>query len=149
MDILQQFMAYAGDFERTLADDDWTRLRRYFADDAVYEVKAELFGCRLAGPAAIFAGMKKSLDGFDRKFAKRDIEVTSGPEISADEMRLGWKVVYNKEGVPPFVLRGESLVRYADGKIVYLTDMYDNARVESELAAWQRESGMTLDPSYT
>jgi len=40
MDIMQQFMAYAGDFERTLADDDWSRLSGYFADDAVYEVRA-------------------------------------------------------------------------------------------------------------
>ncbi|MGH3054486.1 MAG: nuclear transport factor 2 family protein [Gaiellaceae bacterium] len=148
MDIMQQFMAYAGDFERTLADDDWARLSRYFADDAVYEVKAESFGCRLVGPAAIFAGMKKSLNGFDRKFTKRDIDVTSGPDISADEIRMSWKVAYSKEGLPPFVLRGRSSVRYAAGKIVYLCDAYDPS-VEAEFAAWKRESGITLDPSYT
>jgi SnoaL-like protein len=148
MDIMQQFMAYAGDFERTLVDDDWTRLQRYFAADAVYEVRAESFGCRLIGPAAIFAGMKKSLDGFDRKFTKRDIEVTSGPEVSGAEMRLGWKVVYTREGLPPFTLRGQSTVRYADGKIAYLADSYDPS-VAAELAAWQRETGATLDPSYT
>ena len=148
VDIMQQFMAYAGDFERTLADDDWTRLRRYFADDAVYEVKAESFGCRLTGPAAIFAGMKKSLDGFDRRFTKRDIEVTSGPEISGDEMRMGWKVIYTKEALPPFVLRGSSTVRYANGKIVYLADSYDPS-VAAEFTAWQRASGVALDPSYT
>ena len=148
MDIMQQFMAYAGDFEKTLRDDDWTRLHPYFADDAVYEVKAELFGCRLTGPAAIFAGMKKSLDGFDRKFSKRDIEVTSGPEISGDEIRMGWKVVYSKEGLPPFVLRGQSLVRYASGKIAYLADSYDPSEAAG-WAAWQRETGLELDPSYT
>jgi len=148
MDIMQQFLAYAGDFEKTLADDNWTRLRQYFADDAVYEVKAEAFGCRLSGPAAIFAGIKKSLDGFDRKFTKRDIEVTSGPEIVGDEMRMGWKVVYGKPGLPPFVLRGNSLARYANGKIVYLADSYDPS-VGAELSAWQRASGVTLDPSYT
>jgi hypothetical protein len=147
MDIMQQFMAYAGDFERTLADDDWTRLRRYFADGAVYEVKAKSFGCHLTGPAAIFAGMKKSLDGFDRKFGKRDIEVTSGPEISGEEIRMGWKVIYTKEGLPPFVLRGRSAVRYAGDKIIYLADSYDPS-VAGELAAWQRESGVELDPSY-
>ena len=43
MDTLSRFMEYAADFEKTLGDDDWTRLRRYFADDAVYEVKAEGF----------------------------------------------------------------------------------------------------------
>jgi len=148
MDIMQQFMGYAGDFERTLADDDWERLHRYFTNDAVYEVKATSFGCRLAGPAAIFAGMKKSLDGFDRKFAKRDIEVTSGPEIAGDQIHLGWKVVYTNEGLPPFVLRGESTVRFADDKIVYLADSYDPS-VAGELAAWQRASGVTVDPSYT
>ena len=147
MDILQPFMSYARDFEKTLADDDWTRLHQYFAADAVYEVNARSFGCRLVGPAAIFAGMKKSLDGFDRKFTRRDVEVTSGPEVSGDEMRMGWKVVYHKDGVPPFVLRGRSSVRYADGRIVHLADSYDPS-VEGEFAAWQRESGLTLDPSY-
>src|SRR4029453_9943996 len=147
MDIMQQFLAYAGDFEKTLVDDDWARLRKYFADDAVYEVKAKSFGCHLTGPTAIFAGIRKTLNGFDRKFTKRDIEVTSGPEISGDQMQLGWKVVYTKDGVPPFVLRGSSTVRYAGEKIAYLADSYDQA-MEQEMVAWQSESGMNADPSY-
>jgi hypothetical protein len=147
MDTMQQFLAYAGDFERTLADDDWTRLRRYFAEDAVYEVRGASFACHLVGPTAIFAGMKKSLDGFDRRFTKRDIEVTSGPEISGDEMRMSWKVVYAKEGWPPFVLRGSSQVRYAGDLIVYLADSYDPS-IEAEFDAWQRQAGVRLDPSY-
>jgi hypothetical protein len=146
MDILQPFMAYARDFERTLADDDWTRLRQYFAADAVYEVRAP-FGCRLVGPDAIFAGIKKSLDGFDRRFTRRDVEVTSGPDVAGDEMQMGWKVVYHKDGVPPFVLRGRSSVRYAGGKIAHLADSYD-AEVQGEFEAWQRETGLKLDPSY-
>ena len=147
MEILPQFLAYAGDFEKTLADDDWTRLTRYFAPDAVYEVKAQSFGCRLTGPQAIFAGMKKSLDGFDRKFDKRDIEVTSGPDISGDEMKLGWKVVYTKQGVAPFVLTGRSTIRYAGDKIAHLSDIYEPS-MEREFADWQRQSGMKIDPSY-
>jgi hypothetical protein len=147
MDIMQPFMAYARDFERTLADDEWARLRQYFADDAVYEVQAEGFGCRLVGPAAIFAGMKKSLDGFDRKFTRRDIAVTSGPEIADDQMRMGWSVTYHRDGSPPFVLRGRSSVHYAGGKIVHLIDAYD-ASVGTEFATWQRASGLHLDPSY-
>lgn len=148
MEIMQNFLAYAGDFERTLADDDWERLRQYFAEDAVYEVLAKSFGCRLSGPTAIFAGIKKSLDGFDRKFSKRDIEVTSGPEIIGDEMKMGWKVVYTKDGVPPFVLRGRSTVRYVGDKIVHLADSYEPG-MEDEFAVWQRSSGMHIDPSYT
>jgi hypothetical protein len=148
MEILQPFLAYAGDFEKTLEDDDWTRLRRYFADDAVYTVEGTSFACRLCGPAAIFAGIKKSLDGFDRKFTTRDIELTSGPDIAGDQLRMSWKVTYNKDGLPPFVLRGRSAVRYAGDKIVSLTDSYDPDMTD-EFAAWQRQTGLTLDPSYT
>src|SRR5262249_19092607 len=108
----------------------------------------QAFGCHLTGPAAIFAGIKKSLDGFDRKFIKRDIELTSGPEISGTEIRIGWKVVYAKEGWQPFVLRGRSTARYSNGKIVYLADTYEPS-VADEFAAWQQATGVTLDPSYT
>jgi hypothetical protein len=149
MSNIPQFLAYAGDFEKTLADDDWSRLRRYFSDDAVYHVRSAAFGCRLAGPDAIFAGMKKSLDGFDRRFTKRDIEVTEGPTINGDELQMGWKVVYHLEGKPSFTLPGRSTVRYAGDRIVYLEDAYDDARVGSDFAAWQRETGIELDPSYT
>ncbi len=147
MDNLTQFMQYAADFERTLADDDWTRLRRYFADDAVYEVKAEGFPCRLAGPDAIFKGMKKSLDGFDRKFDGRAIDVTKGPEVDGDVLRADWAVTYRKAGKTPYVLRGRTEVRYRDGKIAYLGDSYD-ASVAAEGAAWMQANGMLLDPSY-
>ncbi|MGH7787514.1 MAG: nuclear transport factor 2 family protein [Candidatus Binatia bacterium] len=146
MDTLQQFMAYAGDFERTYADDDWSRLRAHFADDAIYDVRGS-FGCTLVGPTAIFTGMKKSLDNFDRRFTARDIAVTSGPEVDGAELRVGWQVTYTKEGLPPFVLRGRSTVRCANGVIVYLSDSFE-PEVAGELADWQRRTGVAIDPSY-
>src|SRR5678816_3177764 len=109
MNIMEQFITYAGDFEKTFGDDDWTRLRRYFADDAVYEVKSNTFG--------------------------------------GDELRLGWNVTYTLAEQPPFVLRGRSIVRYAGDKIAYLSDVYDDAVVNADFAAWQRQTGITLDPS--
>ena len=148
MDILPQFMKYAAAFEKTLVDDDWTRIRPFFANNAVYEVKARSFGCRLEGPEAIFRGMKKSLDGFDRKFSGRDIQVLDGPHVEGDQMSMSWAVTYRKEGVTPFVLRGRSAVLYVDGKIVALSDSYE-ANIEDELAAWQKQTGMQLDASYT
>ena len=52
MTIVERFLAYATDFEKTLADDDWSRLRQYFSEDAVYRVESDLFGCELSGPTA-------------------------------------------------------------------------------------------------
>ena len=148
MENLTHFMQYAADFEKTLADDDWTRLRRYFAEDAVYEVQSTTFGCKLTGPDAIFKGMKKSLDGFDRKFDGRSVDVTKGPEIDGDAMRMEWAVTYRKAGKTPYVLRGRSEVRYRDAKITRLVDSYDDATTTAEAAAWMQQNGMVLDPSY-
>jgi hypothetical protein len=148
MSIIERFVVYAADFEKTLADDDWSRLTQYFSEDAVYRVESDLFGCELKGPDLIFAGMKKSLDGFDRHFSTREIAMTDGPEADGDEMRVSWTVTYHGEGVPDFVLRGKSLARMRDAKIVLLVDSYDES-VHQELADWTRETGAKLDPSYT
>ncbi len=147
MDTLQRFLAYAGDFEKTYVDDDWSRLHPYFNDDAVYDVQSRAFGCKLEGPKAILAGIRKSLNGFDRKFTTRKIDVVSAPEVDGDEIRMGWTVTYQKEGLDDFVLRGRSVVRYRDGKIAYLSDRYDPS-IEKEYDDWQRRNGVKLDVSY-
>ena len=147
MDNLACFMKYAGDFEKTYADDDWARLRRHFADDAVYEVKSDVFPCKLTGPDAIFQGIKKSLDGFDRKFDDREIALTKGPEVDGDTVRMEWAVTYRKAGKSPYVLRGRTEARLRDGKIASMADSYD-ASVGPEAAAWMEQNGMILDPSY-
>jgi len=148
MTTLERFFLYAGDFEKTYGDDDWTRVRPHFADDAVYEVKALSFGCRLQGPDAIVKGLKKSLDGFDRRFQKRNINVTSGPVIDGDEIRMSWEVTYHKDDLPPYTLRGRSVVRYVDDKIAYLSDLYEPS-AEEAARAWQIENGVQFNPSYT
>lgn len=148
MSVVERFMAYAADFEKTLADDDWTRLPQHFSADAVYRVESNVFGCELTGPDAIFAGMKKSLDGFDRNFDSREIAMTEGPEVDGDEMRLSWTVTYHKEGQPDFALRGKSMGRVEGDQLVLLVDSYDES-AEAEMADWMRETGLQLDASYT
>ncbi len=111
-------------------------------------MQSTTFGCKLTGPDAIFKGMKKSLDGFDRKFDGRSVDVTKGPEIDGDAMRMDWAVTYRKAGKTPYVLRGRSEVRYRDGKITRLVDSYDDATTGAEAAAWMQQNGMVLDPSY-
>ncbi len=147
MSTLETFMTYAAEFEKTLVDDDWARLEPFFAADAVYLVESSLFGCELTGPAAIFAGMKKSLDGFDRKFPAREIALLDGPNVDGNEIHAEWTVTYHKEGLPPFVLRGKSRAEIRDGKITRLVDLYDDA-VNTEVSDWMKKTGLVLDPSY-
>lgn len=148
MDILQRFLAYAGDFERTLVDDDWTRLAPYFDDAAVYDVDGGDRRWRMEGPAAIFAGLKKSLDGLDRKFDGRDAVPNGPPTVEGDTLRLAWTVTYHRAGAPDFALPGESVLRYRDGRIVEMRDTFAPG-IAAAMAEWQRRTGIALDPSYT
>ena len=147
MDTLQRFLAYAGDFEKTLADDDWSRLTQYFNDDAVYEVKAPSFGCKLEGPKAIFAGIKKSLDGFDRRFAERRPEITEPPAEAGDTVSVGWAVTYVKPGAPPFHLRGRSTARYRGERIAHLIDEYPDG-MAAEAETWLGAHAPDFDAAY-
>lgn len=147
MEILEQFFAYAGDFEKTYVDDEWGRLHQYFHDDATYNVMAEAIPCLLTGPDAIFTGIKKSLDGFDRKFDKRELELVGQPEVNGDELSANWAVTYRKSDFEPYVLRGKSVATFRDGKIAALSDTIAPA-TEKALAEWVRASGFSVDPSY-
>ncbi len=148
MNILERFMEYANDFERTYSDDDWQRIKPYFTADAVYRVDFGEFGSTMKGPDAIAAGIRKSVNGFDRRFTTREIEVIGSPEIEGDEIRMTWAVTYTLDGYENYILRGRSTVRYRDGLIVELTDHYD-AEAAAYLVAWQSRNDLPIDPSYT
>ena len=145
---LECFGAYAADFEQTYKDDDWSRLDRYFAPDAIYQVKGDPFTTKIQGSDAIFKGIKKSLDGFDRRFATREVALEGAPEVEGDTVALSWAVTYGRAGNPPLVLRGRSKAKFAGERIVELTDSYDAAALEST-SGWMRQHGRDLDPSYT
>lgn len=147
MSELQQFFAYAMAFEQTYDDDDWSRLEPFFADDAVYEVRGSALACRIEGRPAILAGLKKSLDGFDRRLAKRTLDVTDGPHEQHGAVSIGWTGTYVVPGAPPLVLRGRSTARLRDGVICELIDDYP-AGMDAEVGDWLARHAPGADPSY-
>ncbi|MDA8020485.1 MAG: hypothetical protein MPN21_23855 [Thermoanaerobaculia bacterium] len=147
MNVLQSFLAYAEEFESTYKDDDWTRLRKYFADDAVYEVKNVSYACRLVGPDAIFAGIKKSIDQFDRRMDSRRIEVLSPPEVDGYTLDVSWAVTYSRAGAPPIRISASTTCSMDEGRITHLADSYDEGQ-EEELRTWLDQHAPDLDPSY-
>ncbi len=148
MEILQQFFAYAGAFEETYVDDQWGRLRQYFHEDATYEVKSDAMPCKLTGSDAIFAGIKKSLDGFDRKFDQRELALVDEPVVDGNQLSVNWAATFRKDDFDPYVLRGQSVATYRDGKLAALSDSIDPA-AEKALAEWVEVSGFSVDPAYT
>ena len=148
---IQVFMDYAAAFEETYVDDDWSRLAPFFAEDASYEVRGGPLACKIAGREAIFAGLKKSIDGLDRRCSDRKIDITHGPEvISTDEgheLNIGWHVSYQYGDAPRAGFSGRSVVNIADGVIVALRDEYRDEEMET-FGAWMLEHGEGLDGSY-
>lgn len=142
-----RFIAYALDFEQTYDDDDWSRLEHHFAPDAVYEVRNTAFGCRIEGAPAILRGLKKSLDGFDRRLPKRVIDLVDGPTEDGEVVRVGWTATYTVPGAPSFVLRGRSIARVRDGVIVELADEYPPG-LDAEAGTWIAAHAPGADASY-
>ncbi|MBY0400516.1 nuclear transport factor 2 family protein [Myxococcota bacterium] len=148
MNGLKLFLAYATAFESTVQDDDWDRIKPYFSPDAVYEVESGIVGARMIGPDAICAGIRRSLGGFDRRFASRRLEPLGMPEQLEDGCRIEWKAHYEQPGVEPLTIRGASTARFRDGKIVLLADRFEASDEEAFLAWQRRNPGFPVDLSY-
>jgi hypothetical protein len=148
MSTMDNFAAYAAAFEETYVDDDWSRLTKYFTDGAVYEVTGGGIDARLEGPDAIFKGMKKSLDGMDRKFDSRTIEVTSEPELTDDTLDVDWTVTYTLGDAPPFVLVGHTKAHLDGDRIKWMRDSYTDEMAAAS-AAWIAAHAPQIDGSYT
>lgn len=147
MTLIQRFLAYAQEFEKTYRDDDWSRLLPFFADDAVYEVQNIAFACRVQGASAILDAIRKSLDGFDRRVDDRRIEVLAPPTEDGDEVHVRWAVTYSHGAHPPLRVAASSVARYENERIVYLADIYDTESSEA-WQAWAEQVDSSLDPSY-
>jgi len=148
---LQVFAEYAAAFEQTFKDDDWARLTPFFTENATYEVRGGPMACKIAGRENIFAGLKKSLDGFDRRFSERRLELTQGPDVvdtaAGHEISIGWKVVYQYQDAPKLTLPGRSAFEIAGGAIVAMRDDYDDDEL-TDAGAWMEAYGQELDGSY-
>lgn len=148
---MEVFLEYASDFEETYKDDNWSRLEPYFAKDATYEIRGGPYACKLVGPQAIFAGLKKSLDGMDRRCSERKIEVTEAPQTKTtpdgEEMSLGWHASYINGDAPRGGFAGRSVAVVADGVIVAMWDEYNDAEM-AQFEAWIRDNNVDIDGSY-
>jgi hypothetical protein len=145
------FIDYAAAFEQTYVDDDWSRLQPFFAEGANYEVRGGPLTCKIKGREAIFAGLKKSIDGLDRRCTDRQIDLTAGPDAieidDGQEVSIGWRVTYQYGDAPKVAFPGRSVFTIANGVIVAMRDEYDEGEME-DVGAWMLKYGEGLDGSY-
>ena len=125
MDLVQRFLEYAAAFERVYRSDAWSELEPFFTEGAVYEVKGPPpFGGRHSGRAALLAALRASVDRFDRRFARRTVEILDGPALRDDGVRLRWRASYSTPGLPELCFDGEELAAFEGDRIARLEDRF-------------------------
>lgn len=124
MSNLPIFSEYAGAFEETLQDDDWTRLEKYFADNSSY-LPGD--GSEGTGRDGALAAMKDSVDSLERKADGRELVGEPGVSEDGDRITLTFVIKYTKEGMEDFTLVGKEFIDYADRLIQRMEDVFDNS----------------------
>lgn len=151
MDPLILFRRWFADFERCVADDDWSRLLPYLAEGVEYRVHGVPFGGVVQGAAAVLAGFKKSFDGFDRRMDHREHWVV-GTQLRDDgSLHFRTWTRYTKAGLPPLAFPARAEFQFADGRIASMQDFYELELAETQAAmVWfgQHAEALGLDPSY-
>lgn len=123
MDPLERFGAYAAAFESFYDSDDLAILEPFFTEDAVYEISGgPPFAGRHQGRDAVLAYLKRSVDGFDRRFASRELELLGGPELRKGAVWLRWRANYRSPGLPELSIDGEETVEFEGDRIRVLRD---------------------------
>ena len=146
MSLVQRFGAYAMAFEKAVAEDDWDGVEPYFSEDAVYETFGPAaFAGRHRPRTAVLAALRASLDGFDRRFDSRELQVLEGPTQRGDEVWVRWRSTYRVAGAPPLVMDGEETARYRGEAICRLEDRFEAASAE-RTTRFLREHGDKLRP---
>jgi len=136
---IARFQEYAAAFEKAFASEDFAVIEPYFTEDAVYDIPGgPPFGGRHEGRDAVVGYLKQSVDGFDRRFESRELELLEGPTERDGEVWIRWAVTYRAGDAPPLRIEGEETARFRGDRIERLTDHFDEGSTEKTLA-WIRE----------
>jgi hypothetical protein len=144
MSKLPRFAAYAAAFEEAFASDDWSGVEPFLTPDASYEADLPAgFGGRFEGRTAVVDYFKRILDGFDRRFEKREATLVEGPREEGDVVSFRFSVRYQAPGRPALEFEGAETLRFDGDAIVELADRYD-ANAIATVEAYVREHGAPL-----
>ncbi len=147
MNLIQRFASYAAAFEKAVAGNDWAAVEPCFSEDAVYETFGPApFAGRHAPRSAVLAGLRASLDGFDRRFESRELELLEGPRESGSEVWVRWRATYRVAGAPPLAIEGEETAVFRGERICRLEDRFEPASAE-RTTRFLREHADKLRPA--
>jgi len=134
-----RFKEYAEAFEEAYLDDDWSRLERFFAEDATYR---SFYGADLVvtGRKGVLEQFQADTNAFDRKFDARHLEFPVGPKEDRARVSMVWKLTYAKADAPDLVLVGTETATFRGDQIILLEGAYA-PETFGEFGAWLGKYG--------
>ena len=131
MSNLDIFATYAAAFEKSLNDNNWTRLEQYFTEDASYKPGD---GTEGVGKAGVIQSLQDSVNALERKCDSRELIGQPGISEAGDTITLSYKIKYAKKGVGDFLLIGIETIEYSEGLIQKMEDLFEDS---AEVMAWR------------
>lgn len=131
MSLIPRFVEYAGAFEKAFETDNWSLVAPYFSESATYDPGSENFGGLQSGREAILAYFDSILNGFDRRFASRELDLLEGPVEEGDSVWILGAAIYRAENTPELRLELKETLVYQDGQIVSLRDEYTDEMLQT------------------
>jgi hypothetical protein len=146
MSLIRQFIEQRAAFEKTYEDGNWARMEPYFGENLTYEVMNMPFHCVISGRGAVIAGLRRSIENFDR-LCLRTVGIGAMVFEEGGNVLVHGGIRFQRGGSPPIESGLWEIATYRDGLIERLIDVYDpgdGARFERWMAEW----GDGLDASY-
>ncbi|MFN2425458.1 MAG: hypothetical protein ABR587_03315 [Candidatus Binatia bacterium] len=144
MNLIERFLAYEADFEKTVADDRWSRLEPYFTEDAVYETYGST-GRRTQGRDKIFARLRRELDAFDRRCKWRRVTTVGALEVDENRVLRNWVVTFHIDGAADLMIEGSERVTFSGNRIAVLEEE-PSETAERHLLAWMKLNPQVFAP---
>jgi len=146
MGTIERYLAYAAAFEEAYASDNWSKLEPFFTEEAVYAFVAPApFGGEYKGRAAVLTQFQNSVNGLDRRFDSRKVEVLEGPTEKDGGVWIRWAGIYTLAGAPDCRMEGEERATFTGDRISRLEDSMTNAEA-GRVGAYFAQYGAKLKP---
>jgi hypothetical protein len=141
MDLAQRFEQYADDFDRTVADEDWSRIRPYFTEDAVREEHMlPLMSFCHTGIDEIIEQWRSMVANFDRRFDRRVLVRVSPARQEGAVVTLHWVGIYCVPGAPALLGEGHEVARFRGARIEHLESIATKETVQRNME-WAAQYG--------
>lgn len=144
MDLGSRFEQYARDFDLAVDDDDWSRVRAHFCDEAVREEHVPpVISLRHEGVEQIVNEWRKMVENFDRRFDYRIVTPIGRAKASGNQVTLRWVGAYVIEEAPALLGEGTEIAIYEGERIRRLRTTWTPETVERNIA-WATEHGQKI-----